>query len=222
MLGRSTCPSGGRCRRRRPSPRRRRTPAAPSGSRSRTATASRPARKADGRRRQRDHRRVRVRAPRSSCRGCPRERRSSGRRSRSRRRRPASSSVALGFWKEPLKLYQRSKLKQTASALKSVPSWNLTPWRRWNVHAVPSSLASQLSARPGATSVVPGFKRDERLEDLLDDPRRLAVGDERAVERDRVGGGAEDERAAFSAARGLASAMCRRWIRCPRRRIPPR
>src|SRR4029079_3002269 len=50
----------------------------------------------------------------------------------------------------------------------------------------------------------PRLQVDERLEDLLDDPRRLAVGDENSVESDRVCRGAEDERAASTAARGLA------------------
>ena len=40
------------------------------------------------------------------------------------------------------------------------------------------------------------LERDERLEDLLNDAERLAVGDERAVERDRVRSARKDERAA--------------------------
>ena len=41
-----------------------------------------------------------------------------------------------------MKLYQRSKLAQTASALKSVPSWNFTPSLSLKVQTLPSSLAS--------------------------------------------------------------------------------
>ena len=54
-------------------------------------------------------------------------------------------------------MYQRSKLAQTASALNGVPSWNLTPSRRWNVHVRPSLLVSHDVARDGTTSEVPGF-----------------------------------------------------------------
>ena len=38
----------------------------------------------------------------------------------------------------------------TASAVKSVPSWNFTPRRRWKIQVFLSSLScSQRSARPG-------------------------------------------------------------------------
>ena len=63
------------------------------------------------------------------------------------------------FWNAAGKLYQRSKLKQTASALNGVPSWNVTPWRRLNVQDMPSGEASQLSASDGSTSEVPGLSR---------------------------------------------------------------
>ena len=56
----------------------------------------------------------------------------------------------------PSKLYQRSKLAQTASALKSVPSWNFTPSLSVNSWVRPSSLDSQDSASSGAGSAVPG------------------------------------------------------------------
>ncbi len=47
-------------------------------------------------------------------------------------------------------LNSRSMLKTTASALKSVPSWNFTPFLSLKVHFVGSPLfTSQLSARPG-------------------------------------------------------------------------
>src|SRR5664280_392885 len=57
----------------------------------------------------------------------------------------------------PLKLYQRSKLKQTAAALNSVPSWNFTFLRRLNVQVMPSGLGCQVSASAGTTSVPPCF-----------------------------------------------------------------
>ena len=70
-------------------------------------------------------------------------------------------------------LYQRSKLKQTASALNGSPSWNVTPSLRVKVHvARKSSLVSQLSARPGTTSVVPGSSAVKPSRHLLDDAQR--------------------------------------------------
>ena len=62
----------------------------------------------------------------------------------------------FSFWFSPVQLYQRSRLKQTASALKSVPSWNLTPSRRVKVWVLPPSVVSHLVASRGSTSVVPG------------------------------------------------------------------
>ena len=62
----------------------------------------------------------------------------------------------FSFWFRPVQLYQRSKLAQTASALKSVPSWNLTPSRRVNVWDLPSGADSHSVASSGSTSVVPG------------------------------------------------------------------
>src|SRR5512133_26622 len=56
---------------------------------------------------------------------------------------------------EPAKLYQRSKLKQTAAALNGVPSWNLTPRRRKNVQVRPSLLVVQCVASLGTTCVPP-------------------------------------------------------------------
>src|SRR6188474_3230045 len=50
----------------------------------------------------------------------------------------------------------------------------------------------------------PRLEHHQGLEDLLDDPRRLAVRDENSVESDRVCRGAEDERTASTAAGGLA------------------
>ena len=102
-----------------------------------------------------------------------------------------------------MKLYQRSKLKQTASALNGSPSWNVTPSWSVNVQVRPSSLASQLVGEAGLELGRARLQRDERLEDLVDHAQRLAVGDERAVEHDRVGRRAEDERAARRAALGL-------------------
>ncbi len=54
-------------------------------------------------------------------------------------------------------LYQRSKLAQTASALKSVPSWNFTPSCRVKVVLVESSFVVQSVASSGAGSAVPGL-----------------------------------------------------------------
>lgn len=51
--------------------------------------------------------------------------------------------------------HQRLTLNTTAAALKGVPSVNLTPGRRVKVHTVESLLPCQLSARPGARSLVP-------------------------------------------------------------------
>ena len=55
----------------------------------------------------------------------------------------------------PVKLYQRSKLVQTASASKGSPSWKLTPSRRLNVQSRPSSLTAHSSASAGMISVPP-------------------------------------------------------------------
>ena len=43
----------------------------------------------------------------------------------------------------------RARENTTASALKSVPSWNFTPFLRWNTNSRPSADTSQLLARPG-------------------------------------------------------------------------
>src|SRR5699024_6067527 len=45
------------------------------------------------------------------------------------------------------------KFATTASALKSVPSWNVMPSSNSNVYVKPSSDASQSLARPGSTAV---------------------------------------------------------------------
>jgi hypothetical protein len=68
-------------------------------------------------------------------------------------------AVTSGLCMRPLALYQRSKLTQTASALKSVPSWNFTPDRSLNVQVVPAASGSQDSARPGLTLVPPSSGR---------------------------------------------------------------
>src|SRR5664280_2427878 len=57
----------------------------------------------------------------------------------------------------PLKLYQRSKLKQTAAALHSVPSWYFTFLRRLHVEVVRCADRCQVSASAGTTSVPPCF-----------------------------------------------------------------
>jgi hypothetical protein len=60
-------------------------------------------------------------------------------------------------WLTPVQLYQRSKLAQTASPLKSVPSENLTPSRSVKVYDFPSSEAFHSVASSGSSSVVPGL-----------------------------------------------------------------
>jgi hypothetical protein len=65
--------------------------------------------------------------------------------------------VALGFWKEPVKLYQRLKFAHTAAALNGVPSVNLTFLRSANVHDLPALEPFQLVASDGTTVVVPGL-----------------------------------------------------------------
>ena len=55
----------------------------------------------------------------------------------------------------PVQLYQRSKFVQTASALKSVPSWNFTSSSSVKVYESPSSLCSHDLASRGAGSAVP-------------------------------------------------------------------
>src|SRR5574337_1771841 len=48
-----------------------------------------------------------------------------------------------------LPLIRRSRLNTTASALNGVPSWNLTPWRRWKVSVRPSLAISHEVASSG-------------------------------------------------------------------------
>ena len=43
----------------------------------------------------------------------------------------------------------RSYVALTSSAVKSAPSWNLTPFRRWKVYFLPSGATSHLKARSG-------------------------------------------------------------------------
>ena len=50
---------------------------------------------------------------------------------------------------EPSTVWARSMLALTAAASNGVPSWNVTPSRRWNVSVVPSSLNSHSVASPG-------------------------------------------------------------------------
>ena len=60
--------------------------------------------------------------------------------------------VALGSnWALSL-LKMRSRFQITASALKSVPSWNFTPLRRWKIQIFLSAgSCSHFSARPGTS-----------------------------------------------------------------------
>src|ERR671925_48590 len=46
-------------------------------------------------------------------------------------------------------LRRRSNVAMTSSAVKGVPSWNLTPWRRWKVYVRPSGDTSHFWARSG-------------------------------------------------------------------------
>jgi hypothetical protein len=108
---------------------------------------------------------------------------------------------------------QRSKLKMTASALKSVPSWNLTPSRSVQVHSVLSSLAVHSVARAGIGVVEPGsygLVLVERLQALAGHAERFAVGDDGGVQLDRVSATAKDERDRF---RGRRFGWCWRFGR---------
>src|SRR5699024_7599771 len=68
----------------------------------------------------------------------------------------ASSKINTLSLHDALPIYaQRSKFLTTASALKSVPSWNVTPSSNSNVYGKPSSDTSQSCARPGSISVPP-------------------------------------------------------------------
>jgi hypothetical protein len=51
----------------------------------------------------------------------------------------------------------RSNVNLTSRAVNGTPSCHLTSWRRWNVHEVMSSLASQRSASRGSSSLVYGL-----------------------------------------------------------------
>ncbi|MBA7526626.1 hypothetical protein ES705_18792 [subsurface metagenome] len=51
--------------------------------------------------------------------------------------------------------YWRAKEKTTASALKSVPSWNLTPFLKLKTISVPSADASQEVAKQGCINTEP-------------------------------------------------------------------
>jgi hypothetical protein len=46
----------------------------------------------------------------------------------------------------------RSTDATTSAAVTGLPSWNLTPLRRWKVYVLPSVLVVQRSASWGATS----------------------------------------------------------------------
>ena len=53
---------------------------------------------------------------------------------------------------EPSTVLPRSMLALTASALNGVPSWNVTPSRRFSVSVMPSSENVQSVARPGISA----------------------------------------------------------------------
>ena len=59
---------------------------------------------------------------------------------------PRNSPVSVAMASSRM---MREALWGTSLAVNGVPSWNSTSSRRWNVHWVPSSLASQLVAMPG-------------------------------------------------------------------------
>ena len=69
-----------------------------------------------------------------------------------------------------------------------MPSCHLTPWRRLNVHTVPSSLGSHDSARPGASSPSSPSVHEE-LEALGDEPVGAEVLHGDRVERRRPASG---------------------------------
>ena len=48
-----------------------------------------------------------------------------------------------------------AQLATTSLASRSLPSWNLTPWRSLKVHSVRSALAVYFSASAGSTAVPP-------------------------------------------------------------------
>src|SRR4030081_503404 len=56
--------------------------------------------------------------------------------------RLALGEAVLGSW-------MRLMCAWTAAALNWEPSWKVTPWRKWNVHTVPSGEVSHFSARSG-------------------------------------------------------------------------
>ncbi len=81
----------------------------------------------------------------------------------------------------------------TASALKSVPSWNFTPWRSVNVYSRPSSEISQDSARPGRSVVAPEFVEHQAVVDVrAGDVALLRVRGAR-IELVDIGADAEDD-----------------------------
>ena len=61
-------------------------------------------------------------------------------------RTPANTESAF---EAPSGSARRSIVATTSSAVRSWPSWNLTPWRILNVQTEPSALGFQLSARRG-------------------------------------------------------------------------
>ena len=91
----------------------------------------------------------------------------------------------------PVKLYQRSKLKQTASALNGSPSWNVTVAKiERPLQAVGTGLPRLRQRRHDLGAALLGL--DQALEDLVDHTRGLAVADQRSVDDDRILGRAED------------------------------
>ncbi len=115
---------------------------------------------------------------------------------------------------------RRSMVAATSADVKSDPSCHLTPWRRLNVHTLPSSLGLQLSARPGRDVAV--SERAQELEALRDDAvaaevlhgdrveraGRLLAGDlDGAARRAGAGAGRLGARAAAGAGAATAAAV---------------
>ena len=54
----------------------------------------------------------------------------------------------------PLTAMRRLNATSTAAEVNGVPSWNFTPWRRWNVYTSWVGLTSHDSASRGAISTL--------------------------------------------------------------------
>ena len=96
----------------------------------------------------------------------------------------------------------------TASALKSVPSWNLTPSRSLMVYVRPSSeISGRSAARQGDDLGVRLAVLVQAFVDVAGHHGRFAVVEVRRVERARVGREAVRDGVGHSAARRVAAAL---------------